>query len=51
MRIFATKNTMRTLYKHISLMLMAKVYQFALMIKMFIAAHMLWPISCLLHRK
>jgi len=35
------KSPMHTLYKHISLEAQGKVYQFALMKKTFIAAHML----------
>jgi len=42
---------MRTLYKHISLKHMAEFINLRYWKKKFIAAHMLWPASCLLLRQ
>jgi len=39
---------MRTVYKHVSLKLMVKFVNLHWWKKTFIAAHMLWPASCLL---
>jgi len=44
------KSPMRALYKHISLKLMVKFINLRYWKKTFLAAHTLWPATCLLLR-